>query len=95
MNLVMSNLSTYLEYYSKEDDYRLKILEGDTENGLGEFYDPEDNQIAYRGYIKNKIINKEIERAEDENNISKLNPQSRREKILNVTKAASHASARV
>ena len=55
MNLVMSSLSTYLEYYSKEDDYRLKILEGDTENGLGEFYDPEDNQIAYRGYIKNKI----------------------------------------
>ena len=52
MNLVMSSLSTYLEYYSKEDDYRLKILEGDTENGLGEFYDPEDNQIAQRLHQK-------------------------------------------
>ena len=41
--------------YRKEDNYTLKIIEGDSESGFGEFYDPNNNQIAYRGYIKNKI----------------------------------------
>ena len=55
MNNVLMYLFTYVSNYRKEDDYTLKIIEGDSESGFGEFYDPNNNQIAYRGYIKNKI----------------------------------------
>ena len=55
MNNVLMYLFTYVSNYRKEDDYTLKIIEGDSESGFGEFYDPDNNQIAYRGYIKNKI----------------------------------------
>ena len=55
MGSVLMYLFALVGNYRKEDDYTLKIIEGDSESGFGEFYDPDNNQIAYRGYIKNKI----------------------------------------
>ena len=55
MNSVLMYLFTYVNNYTKENDYTLKIINGNSENGFGEFYDPDTNQLVYRGYIKDEF----------------------------------------